>query len=371
VNRRRETICVLHVSQPGDGGVWKCVSDLAADHVAQGWRVVVATPLGRDLSGDLGAVGEVVPWNAVRSPGPSVAAETRSLAKIIAAVQPDLVHLHSSKAGLAGRLALRGRRPTVFQPHSWSFEAVEGAQRWVAIRWERIAVRWAHSTLCVSEGERDRGLAHGIRSAYAVVPNGVDLTVFREARESEHRTARRSLDLGDQPLVVCIGRLCKQKGQDVLVAAWPRVRAQVADAELVLVGGGDSQAALPGGSGAGVRLVGPREDVPLWLAAADVVALPSRWEGMSLGLLEAMACGRSIVATDVDGVREAIGPAGGVVPVEDQSALFAAIVERLLDPARRTREGAEAAERARSRHDLRDTLRRTVELYRELLATSA
>ena len=307
----------------------------------------------------------------MRSPGPSIAAETRSLAKIIDSVQPDLVHLHSSKAGLAGRLALRGRRPTVFQPHGWSFEAVQGALAWTAMRWERIGAHWAHSILCVSEAERDRGLSHGIRATFRVVPNGVDLTTFCEAGDSEHGAARRRLGLGDQPLVVCVGRLCKQKGQDVLVAAWPRVRARVPDAELALVGSGDSEAALRQAGGAGVSLVGPREDIPDWLAAADVVALPSRWEGMSLVLLEAMARGRSIVATDVNGVREAMGHAGAVVPIEDRDALSAAIAERLLDPARRAREGAEAAERARRRHDLRDTLRRTVELYQELLATSA
>jgi glycosyltransferase involved in cell wall biosynthesis len=333
---------------------------------------VVATPSRPDLTGDdLGSVEEVLVWNAVRSPGPSVAAETRSLAKIIDSVQPTLVHLHSSKAGLAGRLALRGRRPTVFQPHSWSFEAVEGTVRWAAIRWERLGTRWAHSTLCVSESERDRGIAQGIRASYRVVPNGVDLTVFSEAGEPERRAARQRLGLEDRPLVVCVGRLSRQKGQDVLLEAWPFVRAQVADAELVLVGGGELEAALRRSGGDGVSIVGARDDVPAWLAAADVVALPSRWEGMSLGLLEAMARGRSVVATDVGGVREAIGSAGAVVPAEDKGALSSAIAERLVDPARRALEGAEAAERARSRHDLRDTLRRTAELYHELLATSA
>ncbi|NEA48622.1 glycosyltransferase, partial [Streptomyces sp. SID10815] len=69
-------------------------------------------------------------------------------------VRPDLVHAHSAKAGLAGRLAVRGRIPTVFQPHAWSFEAVGGATAALALRWERWGTRWAARTVCVSEAER-------------------------------------------------------------------------------------------------------------------------------------------------------------------------------------------------------------------------
>ena len=75
-----------------------------------------------------------------------------------------------------------------------------------------------------------------------------------------------------------------------------------------------------------------------WLAAADVVVVPSRWEGMSLGLLEALARGRSVVATDVAGSAEAIGDdAGAVVPIGDRPALAAAIAARLQNSARRRR----------------------------------
>ena len=90
-----------------------------------------------------------------------------------------------------------------------------------------------------------------------------------------------------------------------------------------------------------VRLVGKRADVADWLAAADVVAFPSRWEGMSIGMLEAMASGRSVVASDVGGAQEALGgESGAVVPPEDAAALAQAIDDRLLDPARHGRRGS-------------------------------
>jgi glycosyltransferase involved in cell wall biosynthesis len=189
-----------------------------------------------------------------------------------------------------------------------------------------------------------------------VIPNGVDVERFPRADDAMRQQARRRLGIEDSPLVVCVGRLQRAKGQDVLVDSWPSVREKVVDAELVLVGEGEDMAELRRKADPSIRLVGHRTDVLDWLAASDVVAVPSRWEGMSLGMLEAMATGRSIVITDVPGAREALDGAGAIVPPEDADALAAAIVERLLDRARRDAEGEEAAGRARTAFDLRATV---------------
>ena len=330
--------------------------------------MVVAAPAGSELADAVAVAGaEVVPWNATRSPGPSVVSETRRLLRAVGDARPDLVHLHSSKAGLAGRLAVRGRRPTVFQPHSWSFDAVDGPVRSAAIAWERFGARWAQAIVCVSEGERERGSKHRIVGHFRVIPNGVDLTAFAEAGAADRVRARATLGLTAAPLVVCVGRLCRQKGQDRLIATWPAVRALVPGASLALVGTGEDEAALRQQAAEGVQLVGYRTDVATWLAAADVVALPSRWEGMALGLLEAMASGRSVVATDVPGAREAIGEtAGAVVPCSDPPALAEALCRRLLDRPLADAEGAEGRARAERSHDVRRTASAVADLYAEL-----
>lgn len=80
---------------------------------------------------------------------------------MIGRLRPDVLHAHSAKAGLAGRLAVRGGVPTVFQPHAWSFDAVGGATAALALRWERFGARWADRVLCVSEAERRAGEAEG------------------------------------------------------------------------------------------------------------------------------------------------------------------------------------------------------------------
>jgi glycosyltransferase involved in cell wall biosynthesis len=360
---------VLHVAQPTHGGLVTCVGDPVSDQVRRGWDIWVACPPDGELPGVVaGAGASFRPWPAARSPGPSSARETLRLREIVREVQPDLVHLHSSKAGLCGRLALRGGRPTVFQPQAWSFHAVGGAARWAAASWERLGARWAHALVCASEAEREQGERAGIRARWRVIYNGVDVERLAEAGGEERRAARARLGLSGAPLAVCIGRLSRQKGQDVLLDAWPAVRARVPEAQLALVGSGEDREVLEARSVPGVAFTGERDDVPDWLAAADVVVNSSRWEGMSLAIVEAMARGRSVVATDVAGSREAVGDeAGAIVRPEDPAALAAELARRLGDPALRDAEGRAARARAVQAHDVRRTTAQVAGLYTELV----
>jgi glycosyltransferase involved in cell wall biosynthesis len=350
---------VLHVTQTTHGGVPRCVLDLARDQVGRGWRIAVASPDTDDFPdrvGGAGAAHEV--WPAARQPGVGLAKEASALARIISICDPDVVHLHSSKAGLVGRLVVRGRRPTIFHPNGWSFHAaatpvVRGGAR----LWERAGARWTSALLCVSERERNDGVAAGINADWRVQPNAVDLTRFVPADVRSRDLARRRLQLDDRPTVLCVGRLTRQKGQDVLLDAWPAIGDRIRSARLVLVGDVPPYEPIDVMASAGVLVTGQRSDVHEWLAASDVVVLPSRWEGMSYVMLEAMATGRSVVATDVGGAREAIGErqgrrAGALVPSEDPRALAVAVVERLLDGDMAQREGLEGARRAVAEHDL-------------------
>ena len=202
-----------------------------------------------------------------------------------------------------------------------------------ALLWERVAVRWTDAVVCVSEAERRRGEKAGVRGAWRVIPNGVDLAAYSPATSGERAAARARLRLPANPLVVCVGRLSRQKGQDVLLAAWPMVR----------------------------------QNVPDWLAAADVVAAPSRWEGMSIAVLEALARARPVVAADTPGAAEAIGDeAGAVVPIEDASRLADELAVRLRDPRRAQIEGRKARERVERLFDVRRTTAAHAALYEEL-----
>jgi glycosyltransferase involved in cell wall biosynthesis len=355
---------ILHVSQPTEAGVALVVRQLVADQVRRGWDVVVACPADGPLAGEVREVGaRHEEWPAGRAPGVGVVRESAWLRRIVWEFTADVVHLHSSKAGLAGRLMLRGRLPTVFEPNGWSF-LVGGGVGAAALRWERLADRWCDAVVCVSEGEREIGERAGIGGRQEVIPNAVDLETFAPATAADRRSARARLGLPEVPLVVCVGRLSRQKGQDVLLEAWPSVTARVPEARLVLVGGGPDEEALVERAVERVRLVGHRHDVPDWLAAADVVALPSRWEGLSLVLLQAMARGRSVVTADVAGAREVLsGGAGGVVAIEDADGLADALVARLLNPALAAAEGEAGRRVAVERHDVRSRTERMSALY--------
>lgn len=364
---------VVHLTQPVDGGVARVVTDLVRAQLADGMDVAAVCP-DSPLAAGLRSLGaHVRTWEATRSPGPSLVREVRQLADALGHLRPDLVHAHSAKAGLAGRLAVRGRIPTVFQPHAWSFEAVGGSTAALALRWERWAARWASRVICVSEAERDTGVDAGIRGRWTVVPNGIDPERFRPADDTgpvrARLAARHGMD-ADAPLVVCVGRLCRQKGQDVLLRAWDAVRQRVPGARLVLVGDGPDGERLRAAAPGSVVFAGAVADAAAWYQAADLVVLPSRWEGMALAPLEAMACARPVVVTDVDGARESLPPslAGPcLVPPEDPRALARTVTALLLDPPLRASLGDRARRHVLSLHDVRHTARAVAGVYRDLL----
>ncbi|MET9902708.1 glycosyltransferase [Streptomyces sp. NPDC006446] len=365
---------VLHVTQPVDGGVARVVTDLIRAQLAAGTRVTLACPDGNDFTREVRALGaDVRPWHATRAPGPQLAQEVRRLGRVMARVRPDVVHAHSAKAGLAARLALRGRVPTVFQPHAWSFEAVDGAAAALALRWERWGARWASRLVCVSEAERATGVRAGIRAPWRVIPNGVDPERFHPASVDTVRAGIPLLEGVDPaaPLVVCVGRLCRQKGQDVLLEAWPSVLRRVPGARLVLVGDGPDAARLRAGAPGDVLFAGAAADAVPWYQSADLVVLPSRWEGMALAPLEAMACGRPVVMTDVDGARESLPrdhDARCLVPSRDPEPLADAIGALLSDPLLRESLGHQGRRHVLTTHDVRLTAAAVAGVYRELLA---
>lgn len=193
------------------------------------------------------------------------------------------------------------------------------------------ALRRARRVFSVSAALKNDVVALGVPAAHvAVIPNGIEV---ERHRSLDKRTARDRLGLArDGGLVVCVSRLGREKGIDVLVEA--AVRMQTAGARVVIVGDGPEMTTLSGqivrlGAGDRVFLAGarPHDEVPLWMAAADVTVLSSRKEGHPNAAVESLACGRPVVATRVGGVPEILTSSalGRMVPPEDPPALAAAL----------------------------------------------
>jgi len=350
-----ERMHVLHVSAPTTEGCAVVALGYVREQLARGWNVTVACPSDGWLGYEARELGARVRWwPARREPTRGIPSELAALSGIVGELQPDLVHLHSSKAGLVGRLLLRGRRTTIFQPHGWSFLAAEGRTARAALAWERRALRWTDELVCVSAEELQVARAEGLDGPALVLPNGVDLGAWTYQDDDDRARARAELGLGGEPLAVCVGRLTTQKGQHDLLDVWGQVRAEEPAAQLVLVGDGPDRAALDDRAAhvEGVTLVGNRTDVTRWLAAADVVVVPSHWEGMALVPLEAMASGRSVVASRVTGIAESVPEgAGAIVPVGPSRDLVDALLRRLADRELADSEGRTGRAHVETHHD--------------------
>ncbi len=366
----RKSSRILIVSQATVDGVAVCIRDLVQAAVSTGYQVTVACPSMGDLSAwvqERGAAWERLEMR--RSPHPSDILAVVRLRRL--ARTHGLVHVHSSKAGVVGRLAVASLRPrqppVVVTPHGWSW--LVGGRLAPLYRWaERLMLPLATAVVAVSDEERANGQAVLGPSAARIVvnPNGVDPCRF----SPEGPVADRP----DAPLIVCVGRLCHARAPDVAVAALALMRTP--SVRLRLVGDGEDRAAIEKlvnalGMDGRVEFCGFRPEPAPDLRAADVVVIPSRYDGMALILLEAMACGAAIVATRVPGTS-ALGGAGQLVPVEDPESLAEAVDALLLaDPQRRRALGAAARERAVEHYSLQRSLQGILGLWQSLGARPA
>lgn len=356
---------ILHVAEVSHGGVVSLVRLFAQAQASEGHDVHLL------LQPDVDApAGRIHHWQPQRRRPWRLLREARNLQTTVLEVRPDVVHLHSFFPGLLGRLRpLAGT--VIYQPHSWSFQAVPfaAARRGVA-GWERFATRRTAAVITNCEDEWNEAAAQGVQASAHVV--GVPLDTERYSPVDAERQTRVRAELGitSRNVLVCVGRLSSQKGQDLLAAAWER--QPLPDTTLFLVGPGDPAylAELATESfGQSLVHVGSQDDVRPWLWAADLCVLPSRYEGQSVAMAEALACGLPVVMTDVNGAREAVAPsgqdaAGAIVPIGDMDALLAACASRigpdghLLDS-----EGAVARQRAVSLFDQATVMRRIEAVY--------
>jgi glycosyltransferase involved in cell wall biosynthesis len=211
------------------------------------------------------------------------------------------------------------------------------------------------------------------RNRLAVIPNGVDIDRYRG--EVDRGAVRRRVGItADAPTIIVVAKLMEQKGHAVLLDALPAIRAQVPDVKVLFVGEGELRADLEerirsSGLDGVVRTLGDRADVADLLAASEMFVLPSRWEGLPMALLEAMAAGRPVVASAVSGTREVVedGVSGLLVPPGDPAALARAVVRVLSSADEQHRLGHEGRIRVEACYSARAQARRHAELFRSRL----
>jgi glycosyltransferase involved in cell wall biosynthesis len=251
--------------------------------------------------------------------------------------KPNLIHCHTSKAGILGRVAARAVGvPAVFTAHTWSF--ADGTSRiWKLIGTpsERLAARYTTRIIAVSDSNRDLAIKQKVASESKIV------TVHNGIPDTRHRAHP---DRAGTPRIVMVARFVPQKNQQQLLAALSTIDAPF---HLVFVGDGPTRAAaeqLAGdlGLAARVEFLGIRTDTDQILAGSHLFVLATNWEGFPITILEAMRAGLPVLATDVDGVREAVvhDQTGYLVPRGDTQLLAGKLACLLSDTKLRARLGS-------------------------------
>lgn len=349
------------------GGGPRHVLDLARSLRARGFEPLVAGPRDGPVFDAFGRAGIEAVELGTDGLAPGTLAR---LVRMLRERRIRLVHSHGKGAGVHGRVAARlCGIPSVHTFHGIHFEGYPAPARAFYLVLERGLSRWTSAIVNVSLAEQAEGLARRLfsRAQSHVIPNGVDVAGL-VARALDRDAARRALGLAAGAFVVgCVARLDPVKGVDRLLRA---VAACDASPELVLIGDGAEAAALRRlavalGLEGRVRFLGEVPEAARLYRAFDVYASAAHKEGMPLAVIEAMALGLPIVASDIPAHREVLGTDAPLA--EASAAPFGAALGR-LGASPETRRQLGEGNRARSiRFDLARMADAIAGLYGRLL----
>ncbi len=365
-------VVIAHVLSSFElGGQERVAFDLAREQRRAGQRVIAFSLAGLPegpLAARFRELG-VESQSVDKAPGFDPALPLK-LASLLRREHVELVHTHNPRALVYGAPAARlAGAVVVHSKHGLNPDPTR--RRLLRRAAASLVDAYVAVTPELAKVARDRHECD--RARLRVVPNGIDLSRFGEARETRHR-AREELEIPEGAWVVgTVGRLSPEKDQAMLIQALaPELGPLV---RLVLVGDGPEDKALRArvertGKQEWVHFTGVREDVPRLLAAFDVFALSSRTEGLPLALLEAMAAALPVVATRAGGVPDLIEHAltGCLVDSGDVLAFHDALVSLERDPERAREMGRMGRQRVLAGYSLERMARDYQSLYVELLA---
>lgn len=311
--------------------------------------------------------------------------DARSVSKLLRyfrAVKPEIVHTHTSKAGVVGRMAARlAGVPTIIHTvHGFPFHpGMPRLKRWVYGQIERRMAGITDYMLSQSEEDVVNAAAMRIRPRRGDllhIGNGVDLAEFDPGEYSSGRRlqVRESLAIGAaEPVITIIGRVNREKGYHDLVDALQTVR-DIPWQSLFI---GPDEGFLPilrqrinsCGLQDRIRILGPRGDIADLLAVTDIYVLPSYREGLPRSLIEAQAMALPCVATNIRGCREVVeeGVTGYLITPGDSETMGGVLRKLLLEPGLRLRLGQAGRKRVRRCFDEAEVSRKVMSVYEEVL----
>jgi glycosyltransferase involved in cell wall biosynthesis len=293
-----------------------------------------------------------------------------------------IVHTHSSKAGILGRLAARmaGVPIIIHTVHGWSFHAhMHPVVRNIYIYLERWIARYTDTLVTVAQQDIEKGLKYGIGrpEQYRLVRSAIPLDEF-DPGQVDRDTVRAELDISKEAYVLGnVGRFSSQKNPLDWVRVAGRVGRSLPECRFLLVGDGPlnievKKALIEEGIMDRTILTGLRRDVPRLMVAMDVFLITSLWEGLPRVIPQAMAMGLPVVANAVDGSSEAVvpGETGYLCPPGALEEMADRCIELLRDPIKRLAMGKRAQVYASKEFDVRQMVAQIDAVYTDLLTRS-
>lgn len=365
-----DTVCrVAEVVRPAAGGIRRHVSDLLTHLDRQRFTPTLFAP--KDFEPD-----RLIPNLARHSV--AIGAATRPLPDYRAASHlaqllrqnTDIVHAHGLRGAVVGGFAARmAHLPYLFTVHNL-LPKMNLVQSVIF----RSLAKKAARIIAVSEAVALTLEQNGVqREQIAVIPNGVDLS--QEPTASERIRAELGIPTTAR-VVLGLGRLSPEKGFDVLIKAFSSLQPRLHEVYLIIAGDGQEATALKQQAatlGDRVRFPGYTAQTAPLFAVADLVVVPSRQEGQGIVPLEAMAAGRTVIASRVGGLVETVqeGRTGLLFPVEDAQALSAAMETLLNDPDRCAAMGRAGRTRVEQEYSLQKQIERTEAIYHDVFRRTA
>jgi glycosyltransferase involved in cell wall biosynthesis len=334
---------------------------------------VVTLRAGGEVASELEAEGvSVTALGIDRLTTPGAIAGMVRTARALRAEGVQIIHGFQWRPSLVGTIVGRlGGVPVVLAGK----RSLTGSDTTARLAW-RVMARRVDAIVANAEALKAEAESQGVAARWEIIPNGVDVDRFRVGPPEP--AAKKALGLDpDRAVVGTIGRLEARKGHELLLLAARAMRAQLGARapQILLVGDGPLREQLATRArelrvADSLHFAGSLPDVRRALAAMDVFVLPSKEEGMSNALLEAMAAGRPVVATAVGGTREVIdGTTTGIlVPSADPTAMAGEVLSLLDDPVRATRMGREAQRVVERRFSARAAVARLEQFYESRLA---
>ncbi len=293
----------------------------------------------------------------------------RRVKRLLQEVQPDIIHAHGTRANSNVLWAARSLGiPVIYTVHGWSFHQDQHPLvRRLRIWGEKYLTKKSQVNISVSASNQQSGKDFIPSFSSVVINNGIDERKFDAAGKYKDIRAELNIDPA-AVLVLFIARFTAHKQPLILLEAFVEALRVNSALRLLMVGEGDQQAEAVRrvqelGLGDKITILNFRQDVPDVLAAADIFVLPSLWEGLPIGLLEAMAMGKAVIATEVDGTKEIVedGVNGMLIRTAGLDVqLSAALISLAKDEQRRRYYGIQAIRTVKGRYNAA-AMTRTIE----------